>query len=290
MILGVDLGTYSVKTSTKVTFFSKITQGDSFTENNKININGSNYIIGSGEFSTDWDKSNKDNTLMLLYSAIYKSTQDNINQVVIGLPVQQYKKNKNTLIELVENNKHARVNDRDIFITDITVAPEGASSYYSMDMNIREEVGDKQLIIIDIGGRTTDIIVFENKKIVDVKTIPVGMLNIYQEIIDTVNTKYTESLALEDGEIILRDGLFLKGQQEDITFIQPILKRNFNTIFKELQLKYNTNKGYVYLTGGGSITLQLAFKNRLKNLIISKNPIFDNAIGFERVGESLWLG
>ncbi len=289
MILGVDIGTYSVKTSTKVTFFSKFTQEESFTEINKININGSSYNIGEGEFSTDWDKSRKENTLILLYSAIYKSAEDNINQIVLGLPVQQYKKNKNNLIELIENNKCAKVENRNLIITDITVAPEGASSYYSIDSSLRDEIGNKQLIIIDIGGRTTDIIVFQNKIIIDVKTIPIGMLNIYQEIIDTVNTQYTESLVLEDGEGILKDGLFLKGKQQDINFVQPILKRNFNSVFKEIQLKYNTNKGYVYLTGGGSILLKLPFKNRLSNLIISNNPIFDNAIGFGKVGESLWL-
>jgi plasmid segregation protein ParM len=139
-----------------------------------------------------------------------------------------------------------------------------------------------------VGGRTTDIVVFENKTIIDIKTIPVGMLNIYQEIIDYVNSKYTESLNLEDGEIILKEGLFLNGESQDINFIRPILERNFNTIFKELQLKYNLNKGYTYLTGGGTFALGVAFKNRLKNLIISKNPIFDNALGFEKVGESLW--
>lgn len=289
MILGVDVGTYSVKTSNKVTFFSKFTQEESFTEINKININGSSYNIGEGEFSTDWDKSKKGNTLILLYSAIYKSAEDNINQIVLGLPVQQYKKNKNNLIELIENNKCAKVENRNLIITDVTVAPEGASSYYSIDSSLREEIGNKQLIIIDIGGRTTDIIVFQNKVITDVKTIPIGMLNIYQEIIDTVNTQHTESLLLEDGETILKDGLFLKGKQQDINFVQPILKRNFNSVFKEIQLKYNTNKGYVYLTGGGSILLKLPFKNRLSNLLISNNPIFDNAIGFGKVGESLWL-
>lgn len=289
MILGVDIGTYSVKTSTKVTFFSKFTQEDSFTEINKMNIGGVDYNIGEGEFSTDWNKSRKDNTLILLYAAIAKSTNDNINQIILGLPVQQYKKNKDAVIELVGSNKCATINKRNIIITDITVAPEGASTYYAMDIELRQMIGNKQLIIIDIGGRTTDIVVFEGKKIIDVKTIPVGMLNIYQEIIDYVNSEYTESLNLEDGEIILKEGLFLDGELQDISFIKPILERNFNTIFKELQLKYNVNKGYVYLTGGGSLTLKLAFRNRLKNIIMSKDPVFDNAIGFKKVGESLWL-
>lgn len=289
MVLGVDLGNYSVKTSTNVTFFSKVTQKENFTENNKIIFNGESYNIGEGEFSTDWDKSRKDNTLTLLYAAISKSTQDNINQVVLGLPIQQYKNNKDKMIELITNNRCGTVDNRKIFISDVTVAPEGASAYYAIPKDIRENIGKKQLIIIDIGGRTTDIVIFKDKVIIDVKTIPVGVLNIYQELIDYVNSKYTESLVLEDGETILKEGLFLGGEKRDMGFVKPILQNNFNTIFKELQLKYNLNLGYIYLTGGGSSILKLAFQNRLNNLIVSTNPIFDNAIGFKKVGESLWV-
>lgn len=288
MILGVDIGTHSVKTSTKVCFLSKYTQGESFTEDNQIQINGQIYNIGEGEFSTDWDKSRKKNTLPLLYAAIYKSTQDCINQVVLGLPVQQYKKNRNSLIDLVSSNKCAKINDRNIIITDVTVAPEGATSYYALSSEKKTLIGHKQLIIIDIGGRTTDITVFDNMKIIDVKTVPVGMLNIYQQIIDYVNSLYTESLSLEDGGIILKEGLFLNGEKKDISFIQPILKKNFDTIYKEIQLKYNVAKGYIYLTGGGSILIKQPFINRLNNIIVSDDPVFDNAIGFERAGESLW--
>ena len=156
-----------------------------------------------------------------------------------------------------------------------------------MDKTLRIKIGSKQLLIIDIGGRTTDIVLLENKKIIDVKTIPIGMLNIYQEIIDYINTKYTESFTLEDGETVLREGLFLDGENKDISFIKPILQNNFNSIYKEIQLKYNTNKGYVYLTGGGGMMLQAPFKRRLNNLIVTES-IFDNAMGFMRVGESLW--
>ena len=287
MILGVDIGTHSVKTSTKVCFLSKYTQGESFTESNQLTINGKVYNIGEGEFSTDWDKSRKENTLILLYAALYKSTNDCINNIVLGLPVQQYKKNRDRLTELINNNRCAKVNDRNIVISNVSVAPEGAGAYYSLDLDTRELIGNKQLIIIDVGGRTTDIVQLVNKKIIDVKTIPVGMLNIYQEIIDYINTKYTESFNLEDGEIVLKEGLFLDGENKDISFVKTILQNNFNSIYKEIQLKYNINKGYVYLTGGGGITLQSPFRKRLNNLIVTKS-IYDNAIGFKRVGESLW--
>lgn len=290
MIIGVDLGNYAVKTSEKVHFLSKISEMDSFTGDNKIIYNNISIYIGEGEFSTDWNKSRKESTLPLLFTAIAKSTIDNINQVVIGLPIQQYKTNKEDLKELINNNRCANINDRRMLIEDVEVAPEGASVYYNIPLDIREEIGNKQLIVTDIGGRTSDVSIFINKKIVDVKTIPTGMLNIYQDIIDYINSTYTENFTLEDGEVILREGLFLNGENKDVSFIKPILHKHFNSIYKELQLKFNLNKGYVYLTGGGSNILKLAFKNRLNNLIVSQDPLYDNAIGFKRVGEQLWLG
>lgn len=289
MIIGVDLGNYAVKTSEKVSFLSKITQEESFLNEDEININGTDYFIGRGEFSTDWVKSKKNNTLPMLFTAIYKSSNETVNQIVVGLPIQQYKNDKDKIKRLIENNRCANVNGKQIVISDVAVAPEGASAIYNMDSNLKESIGKKQLIIVDIGGRTTDITMFFNNKIQDIKTIPVGALNIYQDIVNYINTKYNQSFILEDGEIVLEDGLFLDGERKDISFITPILKKYFNSIYKELQLKFNLNKGFVYLTGGGSNIYKIAFKNRLNNVIMSKEPVFDNVIGFERVGEQLWL-
>ena len=294
MILGIDLGNFSVKTSEKIRFISKISERETFDEKNTFSIDGVKYTVEDGEFVTDWNKSKKENTIPLLYYAIAKSTEDNLNQIVLGLPIQQYKKEKENLKALIENNKIKEVvienKTRNIFITDVEIAPESAAAYYNLDLETKNKIGNKQLLIIDIGGRTSDICLFKDKVIKEVKTIPVGMLNIYQEIIDYVNTEYTESFKLEDGEVILREGLFLNGSYRDISFIKPILLNNFNSIWKEVQLKFNPGLGYVLLTGGGSLTLGKAFKNRIgNNLIISENPLFDNSLGFKKVGEKLWL-
>lgn len=293
MILGIDLGNFSVKTSEKVRFISKISERETFDDKNTFTIEGVKYTVEDGEFTTDWNKSKKENTIPLLYYSIAKSTEDNLNQVILGLPIQQYKKEKDNLKEMIENNKIKEIvienKTRNIFITDVEIAPESAAAYYNLDLETKNKIGNKQLIIVDIGGRTTDICLFKDRKIKEVKTVPVGMLNIYQEIIDYINTEYTESFKLEDGEGILKEGLFLNGSHRDISFIKPILLNNFNSIWKEIQLKFNTSLGYILLTGGGSLTLGKAFKNRIgNNLIISKNPLFDNAEGFKKVGESIW--
>lgn len=294
MIIGIDLGNFGVNTSENDFFYSRISDISNFSEENKINYEGTNLYIGDGEFSTDWDKSKKENTLPLLFSALARSTEENFFQVVLGLPIQQYKTNKDEFQKYIEENRGKTIIykgiKREIIISDILIAPEGAAVYYNLSLDKKKMIGNKPLIIIDIGGRTTDVCLFEGKKIKFVRTIPVGMLNVYKDIIDYVNTTYTEDYNLEDGEVILKEGLFLRGKQEDVSFIKPILQRHFNSIYKELQLNFNTSKGYLLLTGGGSITFKQAFKNRLENLIISDDPLFDNAKGFKKLGVSIWQG
>ncbi len=293
MILGIDLGNFSVKTSEKFSFISKIKEGVSFNEKNNFILDGTNYSIGDGEFSTDWNKSRKENLIPMLFYSIAKCSTEDINQVVIGLPIQQYKAEKEALKSYIEGNRVKEIVvdgiKRNILISDIEIAPEGAAAYYNLSVDIKNKIGKRHLLIIDVGGLTTDICLFKDRSIMDVKTVPVGMLNIYQEIVDHINSKFVQNFKLEDGEDVLRDGLFINGEYKDVSFIKPILIKNFNSIWKEVQLKFNTSTGYVLLTGGGSNVLRQAFKNRLgNNLLVSDNSLFDNALGFKKVGESLW--
>lgn len=292
MLIGVDLGTFGVNTSEGDFFCSKISEGSSFTNENKVIYEGKEMQIGEGEFSTDWNKSEKEVTLPLLFTALARSSKEDFFQVVLGLPIQQYKGNKEKFKKYIEENRGKTIiykgARREIIISDVIIAPEGAAAYYNLSSSQKIKIGNKPLIIIDIGGRTTDICLFVGGKIKKVWTVAVGMLNIYQDIINYINTKFTEEFKLEDGEDILKNGLFLRGKYQDNSFIKPILQKHFNSIYKDLQLNFNTSKGYVLLTGGGSITLQNAFKNRLENLMISDDPIFDNAKGFKKLGVMLW--
>lgn len=291
MIIGVDIGNYSVKTSNKTSFISKISGIYTFDEEKKVNIDGIDYFIEEGEFSTDWNKSKKDNTIPLLYSALAKENE-NCFKVVLGLPIGQYKQNKENLKKTIENNKFKTViykgEKKDILISDVMVAPEGAATYYNLSNEQKEMIGNKQLIIVDIGGRTTDITLFKEKKILEVKTIPVGMLDVYRDIVDEINRVYTQEFKLEEGEEVLKEGLFLDGEYKDKSFIKIILQKHFNSIYKELQLKFNPAKGYILLTGGGSVIFKNAFKNRLKNVIVDDDPIFSNATGFYKLGLNIW--
>ena len=49
------------------------------------------------------------------------------------------------------------------------------------------------------------------------------MLNIYNDIVTTINEVYSQNFDLEDGEEVLKDGLFLDGEDKDVSFIWTIL-------------------------------------------------------------------
>lgn len=288
MILGIDLGNYSVKTSERISFFSKVTEQEQFYDTNKMNINGEVLYVGDGKFDTGWNKAEKDNTLTLLYTAISRSTDDRINKVVLGLPIKQYKKNKDKLKEYIKENRCARVNERDIVIQDVEVVPESAAIYYNLPYEHYEEFVKNQLTIVCIGGRTTEICQYKNGKIIGFDSYKLGMLNVYQDIVSYINNKYTKDFELEEGEDVLENGLLLDGEYIDMSFIKPILKRHFIDVYKDIQLKFNIDKGYIYLSGGGSRIFGKAFENRSSNVVKSNDPIYDNVMGYKRVGANLW--
>ena len=288
MILGIDLGNYSVKTSERISFCSKVTEQEQFYDTNKMNINGEVLYVGDGKFDTGWNKAEKDNTLTLLYTAISRSTDDRINKVVLGLPIKQYKKNKDKLKEYIKENRCARVNKRDIVIQDVEVVPESAAIYYNLPYEHYEEFVKNQLTIVCIGGRTTEICQYKNDKIIGFDSYKLGMLNVYQDIVSYINNKYTKDFELEEGEDVLENGLLLDGEYIDMSFIKPILKRHFIDVYKDIQLKFNIDKGYIYLTGGGSKIFEKAFRNRSSNVVKSNDPIYDNVMGYKRVGANLW--
>lgn len=288
MILGIDLGNYSVKTSERISFCSKVTEQEQFDDTNRMDINGEVLYVGDGKFDTGWNKAEKDNTLTLLYTAISRSTEDRINRVVLGLPIKQYKKNKDKLKEYIKENRCARVNERDIVIQDVEVVPESAAIYYNLPYEHYEEFVKNQLTIVCIGGRTTEICQYKNGKIIGFDSYKLGMLNVYQDIVSYINNKYTKDFELEEGEDVLENGLLLDGEYIDMSFIKPILKRHFIDVYKDIQLKFNIDKGYIYLSGGGSKIFEKAFRNRSSNVVKSNDPIYDNVMGYKRVGANLW--
>lgn len=294
--IGVDIGSCNLKTNTGVIIPSKITKGaHMFNGEFEVEFNDELYTIGEGDYDTTLDKTKKEYFLPILCLGLALSTKEDFVRLVVGLPLNQYKNNKDDLLNIINDNKILEFklngNNRIIYITEAEVFPEGIAAYYSLSVEERNLMKDRDIIIVDIGGRTTDIALLkagEKRAISKTTSLECGMINIYHDVISDINARYTLGLELEDAERIIKNGLEVDGEKQDLTFIKDITKNSIDKVFKELNINYPTRISPILVTGGGGKAFFRAIKKRYPTAKLVENNILSNAIGYKRVGEKLW--
>ena len=139
----------------------------------------------------------------------------------------------------------------------------------------------KDVIIIDIGGRTTDIAYISNKKHQLSDTVAVGTLNIYKEVATKLNSEYSLDLDIQKVDRITERGtLKVDNKDVDLRFITEILKKNFMRIKETLDFNFPARTENIILTGGGAKLFIKAFKNRYSNCDIADEPLYTNQYFF----------
>ncbi len=155
--IGVDLGNCNIKTSKGIIVPSLITRGENYliSTGYQLEFNNEILIIGEGDYDTNLDKISKENLLPMLCLALGLSTKEEFIRIVLGLPINQYRSKKDKMIEVIEDNKilNFKLNgiERTIYIEDAAIFPEGVATYYSLDVDKRRELIEKDLIVLDIG-------------------------------------------------------------------------------------------------------------------------------------------
>lgn len=298
MILGVDLGNVNIKTSARViypnlnTVDERLYQDD---ENISVEFENTKYVIGVGEYRTDYQKSKKQDILLNLFTAMALSTKETFNQVVAGLPIQQYKNDKENLEKLIEENriKNFKLNgkQREVVVTNFKAFPESLATYYSLNAETKSQINNRDIIITDIGGRTTDVCLYSlvdgKRKLMNYVTIPAGTLNIYSDFIQAINDEFGLDKLKEEAPQIIKEGIWVDGEKAQLNFTKPIFEKYTERIMSELRLNYPIRTSAVILCGGGGLLLKSLFKRQIKGLIVI-DDIFSNAVGFKRVGENIW--
>lgn len=271
MILGVDLGNYYTKSSKGVSFLSKTSLLKNISESDFITIDNKKIYLGEGEFDTEYRKAYKGNLIHLLQGAIEKSTTDKNNKIVVGLPLSQYKEDKEHLINRIIQSE---------LVADIEVVPEGVLTV----------PGNYEGIIVDIGGRTTDICLLEiegNKRRIKRPTsLPIGVMNLESDFINSLNSSYGLDLKQDDAPRIIRNGLFIYGERKEVSM--DIFKEFVESIVRRIQVDYSIKTNNVVLIGGGADKLYNAFKNRVPQTYLVRDPFMANAIAYERYGREMF--
>lgn len=285
MILGLDLGNWNVKTSEGNIFSSRYTIVENIlgSTTDVLEYEGIKYYMKDGKLENNYDKANKETNLILFLYAL-AIQKDNCFRVVVGLPALTYKNNKDKFKnKLLENKIHkVKLNgiEKTILIEDLIVFPEAAGSYFSIPQRA------KNAVVIDIGGGTTNIVSFKGGKLDRCTTLGQGMIQLYNQFRDYINSTYTLTLSLEDIASAMSEGLMVDGIEIGWDFKENIINSFITELMNELR-NFPIRTSRVYLTGGGSKLLKCKLE-KIPGLIRIEDYLFANAKGFKKVGESKW--
>lgn len=285
MILGVDLGNWNVNTSEGDIFPARYTTVENIlgTATDVLEYEDVKYYMKEGKLENNYDKANKETNIILFLYALALQ-KDRYFKVVVGLPALTYKTSRDTFKEKLLENKvyHLKINgiEKTIVIEDLIVFPEGAGAYYSLSQR------NKNAVVVDIGGGTTNILSFKNGKLDKCTTLGKGMIELYNNVREYLNSTYTLKLELEDIEVIMKEGLRVDGEEISFVFIKSIIDSFVKDLMNELR-NYPIRTNKVLLTGGGSKLLKGPL-SKILGLEVIDDYLFSNAKGFKKVGESKW--
>lgn len=280
MIIGVDVGYTYTKSCTNegIDIFRSTIREGSFDINKSIIIEyqGKEYTIGEkGSYSVDLNKTKDETFLLCLYTAIAKAMKyqaENID-LVTGLPVAYYSKQKQFLRDSLEGREiYTKLNGRQrVFrINRCLIFPQSAGLF-----TLYPELFERDILIIDIGGMTVDVSYFEGLKLVKYATYPMGMLKLYGEIIQKINSEHATNLELLDAEKVIQ-GIVIEEQKINV---ENIVKKHTEDILRPIKLEFPYKATKKHFIGGGATMLQKYLPEPVR-----RESIYDNAKAFYRIG------
>lgn len=278
----VDLGNYNIKTSKNVIFKSAFMKGKDINPMGEdiVFVDDEYYTIGKGKFDNKINKALK-NYKPNLCCAIAKSIDEaecSIN-LMIGVPLDNlgiFKIFKEELLnkdlEFTFNNKPYKIH-----INDLKAVGEGISSYYTLNDTQRME----DLVIIDIGGRTTNVASFEKGKSINKFTVPLGTIDLFNRIGTRYNNDEGSNKITEEIERLIDSKYITDTEKEEKQFLDDIMN--------EIEIKLDRKTYKNYYTGGGSLRLRKHIENYLQpNGILMENALFTNIKGNEIIAKTIW--
>ncbi|MGY0693410.1 Alp7A family actin-like protein [Virgibacillus sp. FSP13] len=276
----------------------------------------------STELDPGSSKSEEDQTLVMLFASIaldavssgaFKETKDNVVDATYtlgtGLPLREVKEGKDVgyrsqllgSVHQVEFLVTPRYQGKKVNIKfdEVKVYPEGFAAYVNLVMDndlkvTNKELIDKQILIQDIGGLSTDIAVIRNRNVDDDKAqgFNLGVAESLESIREEIRKKHGVELDSRRDvvDIITRKNdrhhIMVKGSRtsvHDITdhILLELAKKEYRFL-RNVWAK-NSQSEICYFVGGGSAVLKDYLK-ALNNKLDGFNIDF-----FEDENESIWM-
>lgn len=279
MILAVDLGNYNIKTSEGIIFesrFQDVEKEDFDTD--LLKLNDRFYKMESGNFENEFNKAKRHYLPNLLY-AISKSIDGDKLEVdlVLGIPASNLGISNDLKCDLENKVFNFKVlgEEKEIKINRVATVAEGLSSFYTL----KKEERAKDVLILDIGGRTINVCTFSKGKNIMKFTQPKGMIDLYGIVQERYNKKGNNA----DVEEIIRllDNSIINCNDEKQVFVKEQINK--------IKLKISNFSTYkIWVTGGGSLDLQEALRDNVGEINYIADSLFSNVKGNKNIAQAKW--
>ncbi|EDT74784.1 ParM/StbA family protein [Clostridium butyricum] len=279
----LDLGSFNIKTNLGGIYENRFlldNENDTFGAET-VEYHGNTYFFGKGTFSKEFVKFKKDYVTQMLY-AIGKDVKENRKELnlIVLLPSTQYSTGNCIKENLSDKEFEIKVNNKykEIKINKVGILKEGFAAFYSLP-----ERNNGLIIIIDIGGRTTDVFAFINGNLVNEISVPVGCMDYFRRISDRLNN-LGQKRKMEDIRILLDDGII------DINDFEDITNDFYKIIIDEIKIEIDNLSDFkIKLCGGGANFLIDLFLKQFDRVEKLNNNIMANVIGAYNVGKAKGL-
>lgn len=244
---------------------------------NRIEVEGKKYYIGVGKYSLEYIKIDKESLIPQILYCINEANQGNniTTDLAILLPIEQMAM-KEELKKLLERRFYSStINGKqvNIRIEKVVVLPEAQVARFSLS----EDKQSEDLLLVDIGSRTTNIVATSQGELVLNITRKIGVLNLYERLMKQLNSQ-GEILELEDIEPQLKRNRIVLPEEMKMEFLKEVL----NSFKSEVNIANHD----VMFSGGGSLVLQSVI-DKIEGVQLHNDCLYANLLGAEIVAKEL---
>lgn len=267
---------------------------DDFDKSLKLSFDGKVHRYEDGIFEVENDKYERDNILLNLAGGLARlCADDETIELVVGVPIKQHKVNKEKIEKMIMSHgtfevgifrTEDKIDKKTIHIKKVTVVPEAIGAYFDVSEEILSKKGKADLILVDIGSKTTDICTIDkNNNIIKSNTLQRGSFDFYESIMNKINQEHTSAcVALEEVQEIIEDGLCINNEVIDYSdLISGILAREGKEVAREIGVyEKKIARSLVVISGGHGATLFDEINKEISHAQLHNNPVDANAEGY----------
>ena len=295
-LIGVDVGNGNTK-GRDVVFPSNVTKLTTkpSIETNTVKYNGNYYAIGGQKLYISKDITQDENALVLTLAVIaHRIKQEGMRKgmisLAVGLPLSQMGARKDKLKAYYTSSRDIEFvfegHVYSIYIKTVDVYPQG----YAAVVDQLSNYGTMKLVI-DVGSWTVDILPIV-ERIPDVarcKSLPIGTINLYQEINERLRQAMGDGLEQSIITEVLRGGKSSIPEEYSAVIEECANNYTANILNNIRALQYNLDVLDISVIGGGASIFKHFCRENVRNMVVTEDVCI-NAKGYELLLNSKYRG